>query len=1119
MLTCKGTFLLLIALLCISLTAVLAAQKPVIYFDMQPDSAFARELSAEGIQYEYTPPHQGAWKGWTRDSLKHYNTIVLTEYPQVGTGGPTPEQQRYIELLRWYVEQGGGLLLFGGNNQDSGMCVRFQNELLKPYGAQVLREHVLDKETRYKGRSFTYGWTDRITPDPLTAGVTGLYYAMVNGWGGTSTTNPVQVDASWKVLVTAGKSAYTCALFDTKPMPDTPATYAGAPPLLAVKQVGAGRIVLWPTLATTTVVDGYHYLWDSGLVLSGKVGERGSQGWRLISNLFKYLVEPTLAAGVPDNYVPKLPPKRSLENEPGFKQIDWDTATVPNELPQCYKTLIGARTRLSSGTGTVRDYAEAAKQHGYQVLVITEDLERMSEEKWKTLEKECRDASTADFRVIPGYKFFDENENQGVVFGDIGWVKKEWMSEKSPGRIKEISYWTHGYAEWPPVAIITPTRNPKRPWFLGTCHGYATFTYQNGKLIDESVSEYLELVKNRFDNFQLAVHLLDSPAQVAQAAAAGNMQTYVRAKSLALIVRHMSRGMHDIGWRFPVFVSNGPIIGEFQAYNFGTADLTLRGGERIRLRLAVSSAAPIREVKLTDGGALYRRFLTHELNFDRSWDFFHDRQHTFVADITDAQGRRAISWLRWTEAQEQYFGNCGDNWNIMPGGKWSGSRYLTTRGFETYFSQAPSSWVWPAVLTQQDGKTQNIMPARPAVHVNIRMASRFASIVDYEVDGAYPPDETPNWNDFCNVGAITPLDTLRTRTRRIFYTPRPDHVQVELLEGRITPLKPLSLAPGHPVQCVRMTSNGLLPLDHLSISDVAKGDLVLRRSASLKGSQSWNGTVMPGGYLSIWPHPGGAVGAFALDADTEYKAWFYENAAGFSLHSGTGGVVWPAGKDMTYRFLNVQGHRFAETESNEEMEWVKAGFGLRGAPQYRVTSKVGSIKATGFPLILTPEDGGFLGEFRRTRLPMDLPVKLEGLNEHWQAGVWYAGEQALYRPYWNFDEYNRIVPELKEDRMTDAVFPGPVFEGAGYFQVDVEKADRTVFLGHFLVCGNREIFLQLLDTRPGKRAFEAHNPTDKDITTTVRPGKGFTLLGSFNRRLKVPAGSSVIITLDNPQTK
>ena len=1098
-----------------------AAAKPAVLFTpWQADVKVAAALQAAGFVCGtgYSPGVQGGASGVvSADMLAKFNVAVLTAYPEVGTEGPTAEQAAYIDALRQFVARGGGLILCGGNNQDTGMCVRFQNELLKPYGATVLREYVNDRPNYFVGHSFGYTWTDQIVKAPQTDGVSSLFYPMNTGWGGTSFTNPVQVDDSWTVLVRGMPTAYTCALYDTKPMEDKPATYAASPPLLAVKQAGAGRIVLWPTLATSSFIDGYHWLWDDGMVLEGTHRDRSSQGLRLCVNLVKWAAEPSVQSGALGGFVP-APPKQWLQNEPGFQAYDWDKTTVPDGLPHVYKALIGARTALSSGTGTVADYAAAAQQAGYSYLVFTEDLEKMTPTKWDQLVAQCKAANTADFLVDPGLKFFDENGNQAVVWGDIGFPKPEWMSDKIPGRIKAIWQLTHGYHYWPSLAIITPKENPKRPWFLGCCKGFAAFTYQNGKLIDEDVPEYLEMMRLRFDDFILAVHLLDSPAAVASAAQAGNMQTYLRSEGLQEIRGHLSGtyGQPSL-WYFPAFVSNGPMIDTWQAVNPGTTDLAVLNNDRYRLRLAASDPAGLKEVRLYDGTRLMRRFAVTGEKYDQNFDFFHDRQRAWIADVTDQQGRRAISWQRWVEVQEQWYVNCGDNWNFMDGGKWSGTRFTDARALEAHINRASIDWTYPNIQVQQGDKTANLMPARPCVADDKLMCSRFASVVDYDINSAYEPNASANWNDWCFREGISPLTTHSVRTRCTFFTSRPDQPQIRLIEGDITFKQPVTLAAGAPLTTVTCYSNpqGLGTYDSLYLCDSTGRNLSLSRNLLDVKERTFSGGLAPGGYVSIYPAPGGMVGAFALDDQLSYRSWLTPDSANFYVQAGAAqaGKSFPAGSHLTYRELIVYGRRFADA-SNAEMEWIRTSLGLQGKPGYTVTPSAGQVLSSQYVLHVRAQGGGFRAKFTQTALPEDLPLEVEGLNDRWDAGLWYAGALPMWRAEWTTNEYNSLVPVMQERSLTDPVYFGPVQDGVGYFGVDTEKSDREVFAGNFLTCDQPEIFLHLLDLRPGRRSFEVHNAGDHAVATTVKPAPGFTLLGTWEKQVQVPAGSSVVVKVD-----
>lgn len=95
----------------------------------------------------------------------------------------------------------------------------------------------------------------------------------------------------------------------------------------------------------------------------------------------------------------------------------------------------------------------------------------------------------------------------------------------------------------------------------------------------------------------------------------------------------------------------------------------------------------------------------------------------------------------------------------------------------------------------------------------------------------------------------------------------------------------------------------------------------------------------------------------------------------------------------------------------------------------------------------------------------------------------------------------------KYEPRVDDVRPIPVLDrGVGYCQVDTDKQDADVFIGNPLVCDRPEVFLTVVKARKGRCTFEINNPTDKALTVTVRPSKGFDLTGRFNRTIVLPAG-------------
>jgi thiamine biosynthesis lipoprotein ApbE len=88
-----------------------------------------------------------------------------------------------------------------------------------------------------------------------------------------------------------------------------------------------------------------------------------------------------------------------------------------------------------------------------------------------------------------------------------------------------------------------------------------------------------------------------------------------------------------------------------------------------------------------------------------------------------------------------------------------------------------------------------------------------------------------------------------------------------------------------------------------------------------------------------------------------------------------------------------------------------------------------------------------------------------------------------------------------------------VEKGTGYAVIQAADEGKTLFLGHPLVADNPAVSLTVARSGDWKKwVVEIHNPTDKEITTTVHSNpayQGFT----FKETLTLAPGSSAIRTL------
>ena len=217
------------------------------------------------------------------------------------------------------------------------------------------------------------------------------------------------------------------------------------------------------------------------------------------------------------------------------------------------------------------------------------------------------------------------------------------------------------------------------------------------------------------------------------------------------------------------------------------------------------------------------------------------------------------------------------------------------------------------------------------------------------------------------------------------------------------------------------------------------------------------------------------------------------------------------GDAVRYRYLAVWSP-MNPLPDNGFIEEVCETLGLRGTTAYAVTPTQGSVLDTKFVLRLKAEGHGFAATITEAKLPLRLPVLIEGLNPRWPAGIWYRGQVRLTIPEWTMDRMHRRSARRRQVAKRDPILRfGVLDDGTGMLQVDTESGGKSVFIGNLLVCDRPEAFLELGDVRKGRETISVNNPTDAEVTVTVRPGPGFGLLGAFAETVTVPAGGLVTV--------
>jgi hypothetical protein len=219
------------------------------------------------------------------------------------------------------------------------------------------------------------------------------------------------------------------------------------------------------------------------------------------------------------------------------------------------------------------------------------------------------------------------------------------------------------------------------------------------------------------------------------------------------------------------------------------------------------------------------------------------------------------------------------------------------------------------------------------------------------------------------------------------------------------------------------------------------------------------------------------------------------------------GAALTKGQRLNYRYLAAWSRSNGPTDASF-VEDLCEKMGLRGKTAYQVTATHGRVADSAFFLTLDADGQGFAGRISETKLPLDLPVWVNGLNDNWAAGILYKGKNTIRLPVWKMDKVGNRYVEYRAFTGENQLFRFPVANGRGMLQVNLDVGDKELFIGNLLVCEQPELILALDDARPGKARISVNNPTDRELTCTVRPGPGFTLLGDFAQALTLPAGGA-----------
>ncbi|MFZ2656014.1 MAG: hypothetical protein WAX69_13875 [Victivallales bacterium] len=1135
-----------------------AAPPAVAIFSGQRPLPIAEHLRSKGWQTLYLQwghPFDAAF-------LRRFNVIILSEYPNINPDAAgnnhleiKPDYEEKVRRLLWdFVEGGGGLLAYGGDWPSNKKGV---NPFLARWGIGILNEQVLDPAHRFhqkNGMELDYFYTDNISDHPVTRDVRTIFYPERTVYGAAD--NPLKPGSEWQVLIRGTEQARSFPIIMNqhyeRPDEKQPGSYAKAPPLAAVRQIEQGRAAVFGWSPMQGLFQFGHYMVEDIHFTRGGDG-RTSDGMRLLEQTLAWLAAPSMAAAdkgggqyggyrnEPAREKAKLPDPilwtAGTDNAQESTEY-WRSRMIGDPSPKLrwYRGVIGARTQLTGGKGTVAEYAAAARAAKLDFIGFMEwmeDISSVSGEQWDRFREECRKASGPDLLVLPG---------QAVRRGEAGdWYfrvsdfssppQRDFLT-KDGKRINNYLY-EHFAAGVNTLGPFDLRNQPSPSWVSRAYNSMAVTTTRDGRT-DIDLEPFLYQTQVGDIPQPVAVDLITSPDQVA--AAAGRYLN-LRFCGDQDELRRTLKSPDNTG---PAQISNGPLIRSWRGCNLSprTFGRSIPGTERLMLRLQAESDQPLAEAVIYDGTKVFRRYRLD----GRTCDFFihalHDCEHRFVAVVRDQGGRIAVTSEIRAQDQSNYRFMCSDRQNSF-----SQSWDLDSQGYPVASAAAGNQWKVAGSPAAFPGNPQTVSRVPPywdgapggyaqggsAEDIQFRApilspqppGTTMASVYRMEyplgsrdvicqaqmnerVMADRPMHETGFW-------PMRQRDDYHSYARFIEFKKTPDAPATMLMEGYYAMLKDGTWekngwywnAFSHIIYNLSGRSNDTC---NWSFIDPAGGEFLSGSAPPKEKPASFVRTFPPNGYIAyaashdscaLFPLDEPLLVAQELHSENLFRVW-----CGY----GRIGGHYRKGDVIPFRLLVLTGSINTPPDTRE-IESFRRAFGLHGGkPAYSVTPRTGKVLNTRYVLELEARDGGFGGVIGKAALPARLPIRIHGVNPNWTSGI-VERKEKWWLPL-------GVLDDLK---LTPGQLAGPAVYSA-YAALELNQ-DRDVWIGNVVTCDQTDLILTLLPDGRGGFSIEAHNSTDREIKAAVRLSAEFVLAPPFSQAVTVPAGSSVMMEIPHvPKT-
>ncbi len=1116
-----------------------ARPQPSVLFIGTPTGYIEPALASELLQDGYIVDSSN-WAGVSIERLRRFNTVVISSWSNFGDEW----KDRYADALDDYLKQGGGIIAGCSAEESLALCAK---PWFEQHGLRLVHEYITDPaHTKPVPRpKYTYNMPFVLTRNintahPVTAGVRSLWYPPDFGGYGKPGTAPLLVDNSWRVLASTESSAvirHWQQALEKDYRPEMEGK-SGAWPIVAARQVGAGRLLVFSMNPLWYLWAPHFDKWDLVAYRNG-IGGVPSDFARLFANSLQWTAAPSLSAGTLGYRVGLFPPTSQGDTAP----VDWTVKTFAAPGPWLHG-VVGAHTAFSTGTGTVAEWAAAAKAEGLDFIVFLDDMRSMDAEKWAKLQQQCKAASSDSFRAYPGLEYHMKIDTGGANHcfvidgrGTLQWPLKRHLNAAQDVWIRlnedqgpfDIDFQTNTT-----VGFLDHAKNVTPYWDYKLYGLFTVWSRSAQAPLDDNLPQYLEVVAANVNPGPMAIDLLSDPAQLKGIRTDGRPLLVVNGApdgrypqmggGLAQVDLHVgSRGDEwnagagsYRGWFGPT-VTEGPAVSlrfrggyvwkgvEYPRYwidryaSIEQRDWFMPSFARLPVRLDVESENPLREVVVYDGPRVYRRFDAQgQRTFSAEFTVPQDQNRHLVAYVTDSAGRRAVTPEIWTEQQEDLYNFCGDRINA-PIGRGSepghGNAWL-----EGYVKMAPGKWgaanLYPPSLPGSGYESRRMQLDLVSSDLFLERVSSeryFPALIPYMSNPWH------NWSE-----PALRDDVRHGWVRAEWYQSHGRQYQHPAQTGIIWDGYPYGAGDERPKFAYYAqqsmwgeTKKQLNPLKDThgvpGLSQVVwEGDVSEAAPVHFKVYRP-DGTVVSGDLASVRKSGKDGSGALPDGSAIVLDAGFTVRVHGEHL----GYAFYVAEKDANLRLMPVSD---APVPANTRYDW-----------RYETVAQALEQPLQPDSSWLKVEQGKLLEHFSGAALAADgnivrvkvgcnplhvnsTPLEVRGVNANWTCG-YFEPATGNYRPL------------------------GAV-NGTTYAQLDAARKDVELVIGNVVTCDQPELRIAVTQETDaegkatGQWHIELHNPLpDKALDANLTIDPAFSLIKTRAAKASVPAGGQVVLEI------